>query len=80
MGYTELIEKIQSLPKDKQAEVFDFVEFLASRIAASGVGDKRDNEELTEADLATFSMNQALRGMEDDPVTYSRDDLRECWR
>lgn len=31
MGYAELMEKLQSLPSDKQAEVMDFVEFLASR-------------------------------------------------
>jgi hypothetical protein len=31
MGYAELIEKLQNLPADKQFEVFDFVEFLASR-------------------------------------------------
>lgn len=80
MGYAELIEKIKALPKDKQDEVFDFVEFLASRVAASGAGDKRDGEEWSEADFAAFSMGQAMRGMEDDPVTYSRDDLRERWR
>ncbi len=32
MSYAELIEKkLQTLPEAKQAEVFDFVEFLASR-------------------------------------------------
>ena len=32
MSYAELIEKrLQTLPDDKQAEVFDFVEFLAAR-------------------------------------------------
>ena len=32
MGYSELIEKrLQTLPEAKQAEVFDFVEFLATR-------------------------------------------------
>lgn len=34
MGYAELMEKLQSLPSDKQAEVIDFVEFLASRTLA----------------------------------------------
>lgn len=29
MVYAELIEKLQNLPEEKQAEVFDFVEFLA---------------------------------------------------
>ena len=31
MGYAELIEKLHTLPEDKQAEVFDFVDFLANR-------------------------------------------------
>ena len=31
MGFAELIEKLQNLPAEKQAEVFDFVEFLAVR-------------------------------------------------
>jgi Protein of unknown function (DUF2281) len=31
MGYAELISRLQVLPEAKQAEVFDFVEFLASR-------------------------------------------------
>ena len=32
MSYAELIEKkLQTLPEAKQAEVFDFVEFLAAR-------------------------------------------------
>ena len=31
MGYAGLIEKLQDLPAEKQAEVSDFVEFLAVR-------------------------------------------------
>lgn len=80
MGYAELIEKLQALPKDKQAEVFDFVEFLASRFAAPGVNDRRDMAEWTEADFANFSLGQALRDVDNDPVVYSRDDLRESWQ
>jgi Protein of unknown function (DUF2281) len=34
MGYAELISRLQVLPEAKQAEVFDFVEFLASREAS----------------------------------------------
>lgn len=77
MGYAELIKKLQALPEDKQAEVFDFVEFLAARFAASQVAEK---DEWSESQFPEFSMEQAMRGMEDDPVTYSRDDLREVWR
>lgn len=35
MGYAELIARVQTLPAARQAEVFDFVEFLASREAAT---------------------------------------------
>ncbi|NJR39946.1 MAG: DUF2281 domain-containing protein [Leptolyngbyaceae cyanobacterium CSU_1_4] len=31
MNQAQFFEKIQALPADKQAEVFDFIEFLASR-------------------------------------------------
>jgi hypothetical protein len=79
MGYAELIEKLQALPEDKRAEVFDFVECLATRFSATSQG-KGDKGGWSESDFAAFGMEQALRGMEDDPVTYSRDDLRECWR
>ena len=32
MGYAELIHTLEQLPKDKQAEVLDFANFLAQRI------------------------------------------------
>jgi hypothetical protein len=31
MSYAELIETLQHLPEEKQAEVFDFAKFLAQR-------------------------------------------------
>jgi hypothetical protein len=82
MGYAELIEKLQALPLEKQAEVFDFVEFLATRCGKPGVVPVggQDRDDWTDADFAGFSLAQALRGMEDDPVTYTTDDLRERWQ
>jgi len=79
VGYAELIEKLQALPEDKRAEVFDFVEFLASRFVSSGVSEKREAAEWDDAGFRAFSLGQALRDMDDDPVVYSRDDLRESW-
>ena len=32
MGYAELIHNLEQLPEDKQAEVFDFAEFLVRRV------------------------------------------------
>ena len=78
MGYAELIERLQSLPQDKQAEVFDFVEFLAAR---SGIADTQPaHSEWTDAEFADMAMAQAQRGMEDDPVSYTAADLRERWQ
>ncbi|MEI7843539.1 MAG: hypothetical protein WCI39_10980 [Gallionellaceae bacterium] len=79
MGYAELINILELLPREKQAEVFDFVEFLSARCAASA--DKPlAHTEWTEAEFSELSMRQALRGMEDEKVTYTRADLREHWQ
>lgn len=34
MGYAELISKLEALPREKQEEVFEFVEFLSERCAS----------------------------------------------
>ncbi|MCK9389754.1 MAG: DUF2281 domain-containing protein [Sulfuritalea sp.] len=79
MGYAELIERLQALPQDKQTEVFDFVEFLSARSGNAGAtvlvhGDWTDTE------FSRMAMAQALRGIEDDPIAYTRNDLREQWQ
>lgn len=76
MGYAEVIEKLRSLPEAKQAEVFDFIEFLSNREE----GKALTNGDWSNAAFASFSLGQALRGMEDDPVTYSLADLKERWQ
>lgn len=79
MGYAELIERLRALPQDKQIEVFDFVEFLSARSGSAGEG--RDTHgDWTDAEFSNMAMTQALRGVEDDPVAYTRDDLREKWQ
>lgn len=79
MEYAELIAKLQDLPAEKQAEVFDFVEFLAVRF-----GKTKDTKfatgEWSGDEFSEFAMGQALRGMEDEPILYTRDDLKELWR
>ena len=79
MGYAELIERLQTLPREKQAEVFDFVEFLVAR-SGPLAGKSLDHVEWTDAEFSAMSIQQALRGIEDDPVAYTRDDLRERWQ
>ncbi|MDP2822322.1 MAG: hypothetical protein Q8O52_06545 [Sulfuritalea sp.] len=79
MGYAELIERLQALPQDKQAEVFDFVEFLSLRRDVAGRARLAQGE-WTDAEFARMAMTQALRGIEDDPVAYTSADLRERWQ
>ena len=45
MSHAELIRRLQSLPAAKQAEVYDFVEFLASRQPAGQVAGVHDTQE-----------------------------------
>lgn len=75
MGYAELIERLQELPQDKQAEVFDFVEFLAGRMRDPHGSEE---QEWSEQEFNEMAMAQALRGMDED-VVYTLSDLRERW-
>lgn len=79
MGFAELIATIHALPKERQAEVFDFVEFLARR-CGTATGQSLPHGQWTDAEFAELSMQQALRGMEDEAVAYTRDDLKERWQ
>jgi hypothetical protein len=77
MNYTILIAKLQVLPEEKQAEVFDFVDYLAERFSRRPVDQAH---EWSETDFSEFSMEQAMRGLEDEPPLYGESDLKERWR
>lgn len=79
MRHMDLIAILQSLPRDKQAEVFDFVEFIAAK---SGVVIEKPiaHQTWTGAEFSELAMGQALRGMEDDAVSYTRADLKASWQ
>lgn len=70
MSVTELMEKLRALPKEKQEEVFDFLDYMVERF-----GGPKD-EAAGETAFAEFSLGHALRGMEDDAVTYTHRDIR----
>ncbi len=73
MGYADIIsQKVQRLSPEKQAEVLDFVEFIALR--SSGRMDWSDK------DFFEMSLEQALRDEQDDSVNYNATDCRELWR
>ena len=77
MGYAELIEKLETLPDEKRTEVFDFVDYLAARFAGHRA---RAVDQWTDLEFAEMAMQQALRGMDEDPVIYGDADLRERWQ
>lgn len=79
MGYVELIERLQALPQEKQTEVFDFVDFLCARFGSAGEAILAHGD-WTDVEFSKMAMAQALRGIKDDPVAYTRDDLREQWQ
>lgn len=56
MGYAELIKRLQALPEAKQAEVFDFVEFLAARNQA----ERNDEHSPAKSSLAGMVNNPLL--------------------
>lgn len=58
-------DQLKSLPEVSQREVLDFVEFLKLRHGDRDTGD-----------WGRFSLEQALRGMEDEPDLYSEADVR----
>lgn len=74
MSVAELIEKLRVLPKEKQEEVSDFVDYLVGKFGRSEQGS------WTDSGFSELSLAQALRGMEDDPVAYSSDDIRNPWQ
>ncbi len=53
-----------------QAEVLDFVEYLESKVG-------RDLQD--ERDWSTLSLTHAMRGMEDEQMSYSANDLKEVF-
>jgi hypothetical protein len=74
MSETEMLESLKLLPREKQAEVFDFVEYLVRRFG------RREETAWTHTGFAEFALIQAGRGMDEDTVSYSSDDIRSPWR
>ena len=68
----ETVELMKRLPDKLQAEVRDFVEFLAAR--GGGRAVERDK------DWMNLSLSSAMRGMEnEESPTYSPSDLTEVF-
>lgn len=81
MQITEKINtSVQKLPALFQTEVLDFVEYLlvkAERTAAQRAAVQQAVAQQDEPDWSVFSLNSAMRGMEDEETpTYSIADLK----
>jgi len=70
MSYAELIEKLQTLPEAKQAEVFDFVDFLANRNQVESKTEKT----LAQSPLADLMKNPLIIN---DFTPLSRDEAHD---
>ncbi|HCW89823.1 MAG TPA: DUF2281 domain-containing protein [Marinobacter sp.] len=74
MQLDELISMVSRLPPARQQEVIDFAAFLEQRY---GDNSKTNQAEWTGKDFKTMSVEQAMRGIEDEPELYSDSDIRE---
>jgi hypothetical protein len=72
MGFSEKIAKIAAtLSPSKQAEVLDFVEFLASR----GTGERAEVAAAADAQFRDLALRAVVD--DDDPETYELKDCKE---
>ncbi len=62
-----IIEELKSIPESDQTEVLDFVEYLKSK--------KSRKEE--DSKWAQFSLDSAMRGIEEEPSPYGIEDIKE---
>ena len=63
----KIIEQLKSMPESDQAEVLDFLEYLKSK--------KRHKEE--DSEWSRFSLDSAMRGIEEEPAPYRIKDIKE---
>jgi hypothetical protein len=62
-----ILEQVKSMPELDQAEVLDFVEYLKSK-----KGRKQEDSE-----WSRFSLDFAMRGIEEEPSPYGIEDIKE---
>lgn len=62
-----ILEEVKSMPELDQTEVLDFVEYLKSKKG-------RKNED---TEWSRFSLDSAMRGVEEEPSPYGAKDIKE---
>lgn len=76
MNVVALVERLQTLPEDKQIEVMDFVDYLVERFARP---PSCQISEWSDQDFERLSLAQAMRGLENEEDLYSVADIKERW-
>lgn len=65
----KILKHLQSMPEPVQVEVLHFVEYLESKLKKSKLDE--------ETDWSTFSLSQAMQGMEEEQAPYSPKDIKD---
>lgn len=74
MSVTEqIIQRLNQLSETEQSEVLGFVDYLQTR--GRERKQKQDTKQWTE-----FSLDSAMRGLEEDPVEYSIENIQETFQ
>jgi len=63
----KIIEQLKSMPESDQAEILDFLEYLKSK--------KNRYEE--DSEWSRFSLDSAMRGIEEEASPYGIKDIKE---
>jgi len=77
MQLNDLATKVARLPDSKQQEVLDFVAFLEARYLKDQEVDLANH--WTDDQFKLMSVDQAMRGLEEEPDLYSDADLKDRW-
>ena len=78
MGYAELIQqRLQTLPQEKQAEIYDFVEFIATRSQTIEIVSEDQHKKQVLAALA--SARSAWPVMDQQNVDHLATKMRTEW-
>jgi|AntAceMinimDraft_9_1070365.scaffolds.fasta_scaffold103399_1 hypothetical protein len=64
----KIIENVSALPESKQMQLLDFAEYLRTK------AEKNERKE-----WADFSLATAMRGIEEEKISYSMHDLKETF-
>jgi len=76
MQLEELMNVVSRLPPARQQEVIDFAAFLEQRY---GNKKRTPHSDWSEGDFKVMSVEQSMRGLEEEPELYSEDDIQERW-